>query len=410
VRPSKFSTSLVVALALTICSLSAVTVAQSRERVIFTFAADPDCGGTADTPLIADANGNLYGGTALGGPGGLGCIFELSPADDYHETMLYGFSGPDGNGPRGAVIFDKLGNLYGTTVTGGAYDAGIVFELSPSTSGAWTETILHNFGGPGDGTAPESNLIFDDQGNLYGTTFGGGTQILVGGTVFKLSPGPEGWTETVLYSFLGSINGPNGTAPQGGVVLGSKGRLYGSTSAGGLYGSGAVFELAPYGGGYEEKVIFSFDGIDGLEPKTGLTMDRKGNLYGTTCSGNPRGLGNIFELTEDADGVWNDKNLHDMNGTDGACPVGPVVFDSAGNLYAAAEDGGITYMGSVFMLTPTQAGDWKETLLHRFDFKYPDGADGEQPYAGVMLNRGKVFGTTASGGVNDFGIAFEITP
>jgi uncharacterized repeat protein (TIGR03803 family) len=408
-RPWKLSKSFVpvVALVLSICSLSAVTVAQSHGRVLYAFAT---CG-LPDTPLVADALGNLYGGTSGGGAGGQGCIFELSPTEyGWQETMLYGFSGPDGNGPYGALIFDKLGNLYGTTVTGGAFDAGVVFELSPSTGGAWTETILHNFGSTGDGTAPESNLIFDGQGNLYGTTNGGGTRTRNGGTVFKLTPGGDGWTETILYSFPGSINGPDADGPKGGVVMSPKGKLYGDTLAGGRYGVGAVFELDPSGGAYREKVIYSFSGTDGLEPISGLTMDRSGIIYGSTCSGNPHGWGNIFRLAEDADGVWNETNLHDMNSNDGICPVGPVVFDAAGNLYAAAERGAINAMGSVFMLTPTQSGYWTETVLHRFDFKFPNGVDGEQPYAGVILNRGKVFGTTAMGGVNDSGVVFEITP
>lgn len=184
----------------------------------------------------------------------------------------------------------------------------------------------------------------------------------------------------------------------------------GARAAGGSYGAGAVFEIATHGSDYEEKVIYSFGGTDGLEPESGLTMGRNGNIYGTTCFGNPRGLGNIFELAVDSGGVWKERDLHDMNGNDGACPVGPVVFDAAGNLYAAAQGGGINGMGSVFMLSPTKTGYWKETLLHRFNFKFPDGVDGEQPYAGVILNHGKVFGTTASGGVNDSGIVFEITP
>src|SRR5579862_748024 len=409
-RPLNFVFALLAAL-LSICSLSSVTVAQSQMRVLFTFAPDPDCGGLADTPLIADPHGSLYGGTDRGGPGGQGCIFELSPsANGWDETVLHGFSGTDGNGPGGAVIFDKHGNLYGTTVSGGAYDAGIVFELSPSGSGDWTQTILHNFGSVGDGTAPESNLVFDNLGNLYGTTNGGGTAGN-GGTVFELSPRLEGWIETLLYSFPGSINGPDGDGPKGGVVMDREGRFYGNTQWRGAYGDGAVFELVPRNGTYTEEIIHSFNGVDGIQPISGLTMDKNGKIYGTTSiGGDPDGYGTIFELTKGTNGVWKEKTLHEMNGNDGASPIGPVVFDAAGNLYAAAQFGAINAMGSVFKLTPTQTGYWKETMLHRFDFKFPDGVDGEQPYAGVILNRGKVFGTTSSGGVNDSGIVFEITP
>lgn len=189
-----------------------------------------------------------------------------------------------------------------------------------------------------------------------------------------------------------------------------EGRLYGAASSGGEYGGGAVFELPPSeSGGYTEKIIHSFDGTDGSNPSSGLAMDKSGNLYATTEFGG-LGWGTVTELMKQADGSWGENVLHTMNGGDGSWVVGPAVFDEAGNLYAAAEFGAINGMGSVFMLTPTQSGEWTETVLHLFDFKFPDGEDGRSPYAGVIAGDGKVFGTTSGGGIYNSGIVFEITP
>jgi len=148
--------------------------AKSREHVIYAFS---ECA-FSTARLIADADGNLYGTTLDGGSSQKGCIFEVSrdTTGGWSGTILHSFSGVDGNGPMAALVFDKLGNLYGTTVQGGVYGSGVAFELSPSSNGGWVETVLHNFGGAGDGSAPESELIFDKDGNLYGTTsFGGGS-------------------------------------------------------------------------------------------------------------------------------------------------------------------------------------------------------------------------------------------
>lgn len=207
--------------------------AQSRGQVLHTFEGPPDCD-NAVAPLIADTKRDLYGTTLGGGANKLGCIFEMSPSKEgWQETVLHSFSGPDGDGPWGALVFDKNGNLYGTAGAGGAYGGGVAFELNPSGDGSWSETVLYNFGdGPDDGTGPQCNLIFDSSGNLYGTTSGGGAYNNVG-TVFELSPSNGDWTETILYSFHGGINGPSAIIPAGGLVMDSEGRLYGAASSGG---------------------------------------------------------------------------------------------------------------------------------------------------------------------------------
>lgn len=395
------------ALCTLLISYPSSAAAQSPGRVLYAFS---ECGDSI-APLIGDARGDLYGVTTGGGSGGAGCVFELSPAKNgWQETTLYSFSGPDGSGPIGALVFDKAGNLYGTTVGGGAYSSGTAFELSPSGNGSWTETVLHNFGEGTDGAGPKCDLIFDAEGNLYGTTLGGGTNTRPGGTVFKLSPGQNSWTEAILYSFPGFISGPDGSNPVGGIVRDSGGRLYGSTQTGGAYGNGAVYELVPSGNGYKEKVIYSFNGGDGSQPTSGLAIGPGRSLFGTTMFGGTSYLGVVFRLSQETDGTWSEEILHEMIESDGRNPVGPPVFDSRGNLYAAGQFGGINNGGSVFMLTPTQSAPWTETVLHLFDFIFPNGKGGQQPYAGVIYGAGRVFGTTSSGGVNDAGIVFEIKP
>ena len=410
-RIATFGGTLLIALVL-FCLTAA---AQSHERVLHVFTYSPSCD-FSTAPLTADAAGNLYGSTLVGGANKMGCIFELSPtATGWQETTLYsfkGFSSGDGDGPAAALTFDSQGNLYGTTVRGGSYDSGVAFELSPTNPGGWTETVLHNFGSGSDGNGPQSDLIFDRAGNLYGTTTGSGGNRR-GGTVFKLTPGLGGWTETILYAF--PTSGPDGDWPAGGVVMDGAGNLYGATHFGGAGGYGSVYRLAILkDGSYRESVIHSFNLYDGWEPKTGLTIDGKGTLYGTTDAGGDTiacYCGVVFELTKNSNGKWTENVLHSMAATDGGSPMGPVVFDGAGNLYAAAQSGGTFAQGTIFMLTPTSIGPWSETILHQFDYQYPDGKDGESPYAGVIVRRGQVFGTTAGGGgPDDSGIVFRITP
>jgi uncharacterized repeat protein (TIGR03803 family) len=386
--------------------------AQSRERVIYAFyGSSGDCAHPSDT-LTADGAGNFYGATGNGGAYSEGCVFELSPSPDgaWTEAVLHSFSGPDGSGYAAAVVFDALGNLYGTA-GGGAYSGGVAYELSLSGGGTWTETVLYNFGNGNDGSGPGGNLVFDSAGNLYGTTEGGGTHN--DGTVFRLTPGPTGWTESILYSFTGHIYGPDGNSPVGGLVMDKQGNLYGVTKFGGTKGGyGTVYELRPKNGGYVESLIHSFDGYDGWEPTSGLTMDSSGNLYGTTSAGGTVGYGTIFQLTRGSKGQWTVNVLRSLDGNDGSSAVGPVAIDRAGNVYAAAQFGGLsnTNGGSVFSLTRRGDGSWTETLLHLFDFISPNGSDGQSPYAGVILYRGQLFGTTLSGGVNDDGIVFSISP
>jgi uncharacterized repeat protein (TIGR03803 family) len=333
-------------------------------HVAYNFRQSDGSGANPLAGVIFDASGNIYGTTQEGGAYHIGTVFELTPAGDgkWTQTLLHSFSykHEDGNYPLGGLIFDASGNLYGTTSGGGAYLSGTVFELSPGSNGQWTETILYSFcpvAGCPDGANPASSLVFDQSGNLYGTTTGGGTQ--QSGAVFELTPSSGQWTESTLYSFQN--NNLDGVNPYAGLIFDTSGNLYGTTYWGGTYNVGTVFELSPNGqGGWTEAVLYSFNstGADAQDPYAGLLFDASGNLYGTTqyggsgtgCSG---GCGAIFELSPNA-GQWTESVLYSFNdnGVDGYNPAGGLVFDSAGNLYTTTVAGGTDAYGTVIELTP----------------------------------------------------------
>jgi uncharacterized repeat protein (TIGR03803 family) len=305
--------------------------------------------------LILDAAGNLYGTTAAGGSKSYsGTVFKLSPGGhgEWTETVLHAFHNKDGVSPAARLIFDTAGNLYGTTQQGGAYNSGVVFKLAPDPNGRWTETVLHSFNGK-DGNLPYSAVIFDSLGNLYGTTAGGlygavshGNWNCSGGAcgnVFKLAPGADGkWTETVLHSF----NGKDGVEPAASVVFDKAGNLYGTTVFGGDlnltecggYGCGTIFKVAPGPNGkWSETVLHKFNGfVDGSYPFAEMIFDATGNLYGTTWYSG----GMVFKLAPSTAGKWNETILRRFSGKDGWNPVAGLVFDKSGNLYGTTQFGG----------------------------------------------------------------------
>jgi uncharacterized repeat protein (TIGR03803 family) len=330
-------------------------------------------------------------------------------ATNWNEKVLYNFgNGADGKYPASGLIRDAAGNLYGTTVGGPHPPSGTVFELSPTQGGGWTETVLYTFGGLPDGAEPWAGLIFDAAGNLYGTTSQGGNYLY--GTVFELMPnGSGGWTETVLHSF-GS--GTDGYQPlNGSLMFDAAGNLYGTTQEGGTAGGGTVFELTPNGsGGWTETVLHSFgSGTDGRFPLAGLIFDAAGDLYGTTELGGNSNAGTVFELTPNGGGGWTETVLHRFgNGTDGAEPWAGLIFDARGNLYGTTFQGGNYLGGTVFELTPNGSGGWAETVLHSFG----KGTDGYQPTYGSLIfdAAGNLYGTTQLGGSSNSGTVFELTP
>jgi len=382
-------------------------------------------GGQPNAALIADSQGNLYGTTYAGGnttncTGGCGTVFELIPngAGKWTEKLVHIFSGGiGGSNPSAALIFDGLGNLYGTTVGGGANGFGIVFELIPGANGTWSGKILHSFTGTVGGGSLFGDLVFDSLGNLYGTANSGGAYGF--GTVFKLTPSAKGvWGEQVLHPFGSNKN--DGARPNAGLIFDSLGNLYGTTSAGGSGGSGGngtVFELTlGTNGHWTEQIIYSFaGGSDGSNPLSDLIFDSLGNLYGTTyyggtgsCASGTVTCGTVFQLTPGSNGVWTKAVLHQFKGgNDGGGPVAGLVFDTSGNLYGTTTGSGGTNAGSVFELIPGTNG-WGEKVLHGFSVGSVGGA---VPRCRLILDSlGNLYGTASAGGGGGAGLVFQITP
>lgn len=384
-----------------LCAIACI-YASAQERVLHSFSNNGKDGTSPLGGVIFDSHGNLYGTARYGGIYNVGAVFELRPTatGGWSEKVLHSFNSTngDGTGPYASLILDDNGNLYGTTCYGGAYSDGTVFELTPSSSGTWTETVLHSFTGE-DGNCSFAPLIFDAAGNLYGTTYNGGAHSW--GTVFELIRSAGGaWTETVLHSFGDT---PAGNFPQNGLISDASGNLYGTANDDG--NGGIVFELVRGAtGGWSEKVLHRFTGADGFDPEA-LIFDAAGNLYGTTYVGGAYGDGTVFELSPTATGGWKEKVLHSFNGSDGDYCYAGVVFDAAGNLYGAVVEGGTYNHGTVFELTPGASG-WTEKTLHSFNSK-----DGTYPWAPVILDAaGNVYGVTADGGATGYGTVFEIKP
>jgi len=324
-------------------------------------------------------------------------LIAARPALAQTETVLHSFTGtPDGAYPASRLTADGAGNLYGTTYEGGTgvNPFGTVFELSPDGSGGWNETVLYSFCSDGmyctDGGYPYySYVMFDSSGNLYGTTSYGGTA--GGGVLFELSPVGGGiWKETVLYNFGGSD-----ALPTNGLIRDSAGNFYGVTDAGGGF-VGSVFEVSPSGDGWTEQVIYTFDST-----YAGLTMDSAGNIFGA-------GFTTVFELSPNGNGGWNPTVIHTFTSSpkDGTAAYGTPVLDKNGNLYGTtllggAKDGG----GTVYKLSPGNKG-WTEKILHSFE---QNGKEGGEPLAGVMLDAaGNIYGTASSGGKFGGGVVYEL--
>jgi len=256
------------------------------ETILYNFGASTADGVYPQAGLVADTKGNLYGTTIVGGENGYGVVFKLTPTGA--ETILYNFPnyGDDRFQPDQTLTLDKKGNLYGATNYGGLYDKGLAFEVSA----AGVYTTLYNFGAfDTDAALPACTLTLDSEGNLYGTTALGGSD--GGGTVFKLSHSPSGsWTETILYNFSATI----ASDPAGGVSLDSEGNLYGTTDGGGSDALGTVFELSATG---TMTTLLNFDRTNGANPVGGLLLDSAGNVYGTTIGGGAVNGGAVYEIT-----------------------------------------------------------------------------------------------------------------
>jgi hypothetical protein len=440
---------------------STLSAAEWNEKVLYSFQGGANDGSAPAGGVVFDSKGNLYGATTYGGltacaiGGECGTVFQLSPpvhkGDPWNETVIYQFRGQgvnDGGVPGGGLIIDAAGNLYGVTAYGGSGDCvllglragcGSVYELSPpkQKGGAWKETILYSFPTAKQGYVPNGNLLFDSAGNLYGATiFGGGKGTTCDpfyqycGAVFKLSPPKTKggkWTEKVLHAFAGIGTGKqfgDGASPNGGLVLDSKGTIYGTTYIGGYncphnsnQGCGTVFELKPpasKGTAWTENVMYRFNPARSYEawPMAGLIMDRNGHLFGTTHEDT------VFRLVPNSKrkGSWTETILYSFKGKGASYALdAPLIFDSTGNLYTTAYAGsGGSLNGNVFRLRPPSGNDsgWTIDVLYNFAGS-PDGA---WPAAGLIFNQhGDLYSTTQAGGAGQAcqggcGTVFEVSP
>lgn len=390
------------------CSLPA----NAQERVLFNFGTYTGDSAAPLASIIGDSAGNFYGTTFLGGAFDVGSVFEVSPpavkGGAWTETVLYSFTGgSDGSFPQSALVMDSQGVLYGVAYGGGI--AGTIYKLTPpAISGdTWVEATIYSFSGGDDGGLPLSTLVFDKSGNLYGTTQAGG--VYSGGTVFELNPpaiAGDPWTETVLYAFDESPYShqyTHGCFPHAGVIFGPEGALYGTTEFGGSGNNGVVYRLAPptSGGNWTHSVIHTFTpgSGDGGRPEEGIVMNRSGVIFGTTTFGGPQGEGTVYSV-DPTSGAWVESVLYSFTGgADGGIPQGPPTLVPTGKIYGTTYDGGVDW-GVIYELTPSGSG-WIESVPYAFS----GGADGGGPGDSLLLLNGILYGTTEFGGTEGFGTA-----
>jgi uncharacterized repeat protein (TIGR03803 family) len=393
--------------------------AQSQTfQVIYNFTGARD-GSYPHAGLSMDRAGDLYGTTVDGGAYGLGMVFKLSRGrSSWVLSPLHSFAGgSDGGNPYARVVFGPDGSLYGTTNAAGnsgcyqGVGCGTVIRLSPPPRACttvlcpWTETVLHHFtGGTDGGNSSGADLTFDRLGNLYGTTVYGGLQGCGGaygcGIVYKLTLSNGGWRQSVLYRFTGGNDGGN---PGGGVVFDQTGNLYGVTTQFGPSGQGTVYELTPTGTSWKENTLFDFQGEYGTGAVGSLVFDGYGNLFGATTWDNfdyPWYPGTLYEIEKSNHG-WELSYHYDLGYQ---YPQGGVTMDAAGNLYGtAAGNAELGIYGAVYKVAPSN-GSWDLVYLHAF-------SDGSDPGCSVVVDAsGNIYGTTENGGAYGYGAVWQITP
>jgi uncharacterized repeat protein (TIGR03803 family) len=379
----------------TACALSllcaATTIASPAQTftTLYKFAGS----GNPDAGLLQGTDGGLYG-TTRGFEGSSGTVFKITPSGTL--TEVGGFDGGDGKYPEAAVVEGTDGNFYGTTFEGGNPGNGTVFKITPSG----TLTLLYSFGFAPSGSFPIAALIQAKDGNFYGTTlYGGANSCVFGGTdygcgtIFKITPSG---TLTTLYNFCSQSGCTDGELPEAALVQASNGNLYGTTDAGGAStactdGCGTVFEITTTG---TRTTLHSFDNTDGANPTAGLIQATDGNFYGTTysggassnsCSPSTGTCGTVFKITS----AGTLTTLHRFDATDGANPIAGLIQASDGSLYGTTRGG----PGTIFKITLSG------TLTTLFNF---DGTDGDQPNALVQDTNGTFYGTTESGGNDNY--------
>jgi uncharacterized repeat protein (TIGR03803 family) len=401
-RSAVFLSALVAAL---LSMLQAVSAHAQMLTVLYDFpeTGEPFGAGPA-TGLTPDSMGNLFTTTMNGGVYQNGTVVKLSPngSGGWSGTTLYAFrGGADGSIPSyGPLIFDKAGNLYGTTIYGGAHQAGVVYKLSPS-GGGWKETVLYDFPGGNHNSYPASGVIMNRAGNLFGTTFytQGGTSL--GGGVFELTKSSGGWAEKLIYTYaLGN---------DAGLMSDAQGDIFGIGSSG---SDPTVFELKPNGtgGGWTSRVIYKFSrSARNANPNGTLARDTEGNLYGTTQGNGTGGVGGtVYKLALLSSGPNKGEYVYHLlysftDSTDGSQPAAGVVL-AGSTIYGTTYYGGANGLGTVFELTGS-GYEYQERVLWSFD-----GANGISADDRLLLKAGNLYGTTAYGGSYNLGVAFELKP
>lgn len=377
-----------------------IQLAQAQTfTILHEFTGYPD-DGAFPSGVILSPDGTLYGTTFIGGNvrsanqclDGCGALFKITT--DGIETVLHNF-GAGGALPGDGVIRDAVGNLYGTTSDGGAAKRGTVYEFSSDGS----YVTLHSFNSSSDGYAPETGVIRDSAGNLYGTTSRGGARhgLTEGGTIYKLTPGN---VVQVLYRFHSS----RGVIPFSSLIRDAAGNFYGITRDGGDpnctsgsgRGCGVVYKLSPSG---KQTVLHAFSGApDGASPYGRLVRDLEGNIYGVTFEGGSFNQGAIYKI----DPSGNETVFYSFSGPDGAYPTSGLLLDGSGNFYGNTRGGGEFTYGAIFKLDTSG----QETVLHSFN-----GFDGLYPNSELAMDKaGNLYGTTEAGGTAEGGIVFKLTP
>jgi uncharacterized repeat protein (TIGR03803 family) len=403
-----FMTSAVVAFLAAATVIDTATAA-SNHQVLFNFTGGHD-GGNAATDLVFDSAGNGYGTTVVGGDAGCGTIFKVTPAahGQWTETKLWSFSCfNDGKNPHGGVTLDAAGNIYGTTVAGGegfctGDGCGVVFELTRDGN----MQTLYSFSGENDGFGPGGRVVFDKSGNLYGTAPDGGKHGM--GVVYQLSFHNNSWQQTVIHAFTGRNDGAVGSL--GPLLIDQSGNIYGIAELGGSHQAGTAYKISPVGGMWVFKTIFAFRGSpDAGFPYGGLIPDQAGNLYGTTYYGGQFGLGSVYELRPVGTGYQERLLYSFQGGADGSSPTTTLILGGSGpvaHLFGTTSAGGNTCdCGTIFKVGIHTRS---ESVIYRFGSSQSDGA---YPYYSLSMDmNGDLVTSTVAGGTFGQGVLFGIRP
>jgi len=366
--------------------------------VLYSFQGSPD-GATPFAGVVVDKSGNIFGTTFVDGAYNAGTVFELTPSgSSYSETIVHSFTSTDGDGPVDAPLEDASGNLYVTTLQGGEFGAGTAVALSP-TGGGYAESGVFAFGNGSESGAPNAGFL-EEGTTLYATTSSGGKY--GAGAIVALSS--SGLSYSDVHDFG---NGQDGAYPLSNLVADSKGALYGTTVAGGTGGQGTVFKFVPSGSAGSETVIWNFQSggkVDGNSPNGGVALDANGNVYGTTSAGGTDNDGILFELRP-GKREYRESILHTFaGGPDGAVPIaGPTLKGKF--LYGSTSSGSgsvCVACGTLFRIETSGTG---YEILHTFG-----GNDGANPLGNLFVSGSALYGTTSNGGANSLGVVFQFVP